>query len=305
MFFTSLILAMAGGAALATQGPTNATLARHIGNLEATTFNFTVGASILAIMTLIAGSGDLSHVTEVNWWQLLGGPYGVCVVLSVTFSVPILGTALTSATGLFGQVLMGMIIDSYGLFLSPKLDISTMRVAGCAIVLTGIILVYLGNRQKGNLRDRRATAVALLASFLAGGCAAAQSPTNASLAQHVGNFEASFCSFLGGLVFIATITLIVRHRHFNIYKPKEIKPWMLVGGLYGGFAVFANTVATPYLGVALLVAAIMLGQLSWAMVIDALGLIRAKKQPANPFRVCGILIILLGVAFITIDKVIL
>lgn len=304
MFFASLVLAVAGGMGLAAQGPTNGTLSRHIGNLAATTLNFTVGTLILVLMTVFAGSGDLCGAADAQWWQFLGGPYGVCLVLCVTYTVAILGMALTSSSILFGQIFMGLVIDSFGLFQTEKTDISLLRILGCAIVLAGVILVYLGNRKTDTIRDKKAMAVSVIVCFFAGCAGAAQAPTNASLALHVGNIEASLFSFLGGLFFIALITLGVRIRrgHFTFYRLSDIKPWMFTGGFYGSFAVFVNTIATPYLGVALLVTAMMLGQLSGGMIIDTLGLLRAKKQSANAFRVCGVLVILIGVIVITVAK---
>ena len=57
-----LALAIVSGLCMAFQSPTNATLSRHVGNLQATCVSFGGGAICLLILMLIIGTGDISLV---------------------------------------------------------------------------------------------------------------------------------------------------------------------------------------------------------------------------------------------------
>lgn len=302
---------------MAMQSPTNTTLSGYTGNLEATTISFAGGTIILFIATLIAGNGSFSGLADVSFWELLGGAYGVYTVLMITYAVPVLGVALSLTILMLGQVLMGMIIDYFGLLYTTPLPFNFLRTFGCIVFALGVIVFYVGKKKGENSASKRKVSgkslfiAALL--FLSGIGSALQSPTNVSLASHVGQFEAAFISFASGALLIFAVTLIVRKGRFSIINtpPEEagtgiagsgIKFWMLLGGAYGSFVIFTNVITTPHLGVALLMAGLMLGQLTGGMLADTFGLLRTARIKVNSWRMAGLIIILAGVLMITLAK---
>lgn len=317
MVIISIITVVIAGFLMAMQSPTNTTLSRYAGNLEATTISFTGGAVILLVATLIAGSGSFAGLADVSFWELLGGAYGVYTVLMITYSVPVLGVALSITILMLGQVLMGMVIDYFGLLYTTPLPFDLLRTAGCIVFTIGVIIFYIGKKKSETLASKnKASAKTLFIAallFVSGIGSALQSPTNVSLASHVGQFEAAFVSFASGAVLIFIVTLIIRKGRFSkINTPPEeagtgiggtgIKFWMLLGGAYGSFVIFTNVVTTPYLGVTLLMVGLMLGQLTGGMLADTLGLLRTEKIKINPWRIAGLVIILAGVLMITLAK---
>lgn len=298
-----LLLAAAAGLCMAFQSPTNATLSRHIGNLQATTVSFGGGTLCLAVLVLAVGSGDLHQITEASWWQLLGGIYGVTIVLSVTYAIPRLGAALTSTILMLGQIIMGGMIDTFGLMQMEAVPMARGRVMGCLIVLAGIIFVYVGKRkQEEAKRLSRRTVLVIVCTFAAGVAGAMQSPTNTALALYVGKIEASLVSFGTGFVFILLITLIFTKGHLLANRQQGIKWWMTIGGTYGATVVFINIVSIPYLGAAVLMIATMLGQLCGGMLVDSFGLLRTAKIKMNAWRYAGMILIATGVIFVAAAK---
>ena len=300
-----LLLAIISGLCMAFQSPTNATLSRHVGNLQATCVSFGGGAICLFILMLAIGTGDLSLIGDASWWQFLGGVYGVCIVLAITFAIPRLGAALSSTILMLGQISMGAVIDTLGLLQMDKMPLAACRVLGCLMVLVGIIFVYIGKKKqetgKGKAVNKQ-NIIVIICTFLAGIAGAVQTPTNTALSMHVGRIEASFMSFFTGFLFILIITLIVTKGHI-IPKVKEApKWWMTLGGLYGAAIVFINIVAVPHLGAAVLLIATMLGQLTGGMLVDSFGLLRTSKIKANSWRWAGIAVIALGVIIVAITK---
>ena len=291
-----LMLAIVSGFCMAFQSPTNATLSRHIGNLQATTVSFGGGLICLTVLMFIIGSGDLTQVVNAEWWQLMGGVYGVCIVLAITYSIPRLGAALTSTIIMLGQITMGIILDTFGLLKLEAMPLAAGRIIGCIVVLAGIILVYQGKRKNEKSRTlNKGDIVVAVCTFVSGLIGALQAPTNTALAIHIGKLEASFMSFATGFIFILVIALIASKGHLLKGRQKGVEWWMTIGGTYGAAVVFINIVATPHLGVAALLITTMLGQLSAGTLVDSYGLMRAYKIRMNGWRYTGLAVIAVGV----------
>lgn len=298
-----LILAMISGLCMAVQSPVNATLSRYAGNMQATCISFGGGALCLGILMLLIGEGNLAAVTEASWWQLLGGTYGIYIVLMITFAIPRLGAALTSTILTLGQLITGTVLDTFGLLNLPKVELVPARILGCLIVLVGIILVYIGKRKQETGRKAGSSNAAVILFLCLGGVAGAvQAPTNTALASHVGTIEASFVSFTVGFLCILTITCIATKGHLMQNKKPGAEFWMLTGGIFGAAVVFINLSAIPHLGSTMLQIATMLGQLSGGMLIDSFGLLGTNKIKANSWRWAGMLIIAMGVIVVTLSK---
>ena len=298
-----ILLAIVSGLCMAFQSPTNATLSRHIGNLQATLVSFGGGTICLAVLMILVGSGNLSNLSDASWWQLMGGAYGVCIVLAITYAIPRLGAALTSTILMLGQIATGAVLDTFGLMQLDKVPLAPGRVMGCIIVLAGIILVYIGKRkQESGKTYGKGTAAVILFLAFAGVTGAMQSPTNTALASHIGNIEASFMSFFTGTIFILIIALIASKGHLFKDRKPGIEWWMLIGGTYGAAVVFINIVSIPHLGSAFLLIATMLGQLTGGMLVDSFGLLRTNKIKANSWRWIGMAVIAVGVVIVALTK---
>jgi transporter family-2 protein len=110
----------------------------RIGTLEALTFSTCVQLVLsLAILVVArAGVGGLGGAFRTPAWMWLGGVMGATVVFTITFAQPRIGATATIGILIAGQLVMGAVIDRYGLFGVDRIDISMPRAVG--IVLLGI-----------------------------------------------------------------------------------------------------------------------------------------------------------------------
>jgi transporter family-2 protein len=110
----------------------------RIGVVEALTFSTAVqlALSLLILVVVRAGFGGLGGVTRAPAWMWLGGVMGLTVVGTITFAQPRIGATATIGILIAGQLVMGAVIDRFGLFGVDRIDISAPRAAG--IVLLGI-----------------------------------------------------------------------------------------------------------------------------------------------------------------------
>jgi transporter family-2 protein len=135
-------LAIAAGLAGSIQVALMSRLGERIGVLGALAFSTAVTA-VLALVILVAARGSLgafSRAVHQPWWMLLGGVMGLIIVLAVTYAGPRIGVAATVGILIAGQLVMGAVIDRFGLFGVDQIDISWPRVLGIALLAIGAAL---------------------------------------------------------------------------------------------------------------------------------------------------------------------
>lgn len=299
-----MVLAVSAGVFMALQAPTNAALGGRVGLLQATSMSFLGGVVLLALAVAFVGSGDLTLIAHAQPWQLLGGVYGMVCVFSLAYATPALGAALALTAYMLGQLVGGLVIDSCGFFFVEAAPFSPARAAGCALVAAGVVLVgvaRMGGGEGGSiLRGVRQAAGALALAFVGGVASAMQAPTNASLGTLIGPIETSLVSFSVGLALILTITLVKSRG--KIVPLRGVAPWQCLGGAYGALVTTFMVISTPALGVSLLLAAMMFGQLVCAMVLDGAGLLGLVRTRMSAKRVAGVLLVACGIALVLAAK---
>jgi transporter family-2 protein len=141
--------------------------------------------------------------------------------------------------------------------------------------------------------------VALLLSAVAGMLVALQPPINSKLGSSVGTFAAATISFMVGTVVLLAVTVIGGGSHLGALK--DVPWWYFAGGLIGAVFVASALVTVRTLGAGGVVAATIAGQLTASVVIDNFGLLGLAKQPIQPARVAGIVLLAAGVFLIVRD----
>jgi transporter family-2 protein len=137
--FLSLVAGVAGSVQVAVSGA----FGRRIGVLEATAFGSLGAALIICSIVLVARQsfgGVVSGLHEPPWlW--LNAVMGAIVVLSITFAAPRIGTFATIGLLIAGQLAMGVLIDSFGLFGLDRIPLNTARLVGLLLLAAGAVLV--------------------------------------------------------------------------------------------------------------------------------------------------------------------
>jgi len=110
----------------------------RIGVIEALTF--ATGVQLLLSLTILVvartGFGGLAGAFRTPAWMWLGGVMGLIVVATITFAQPRIGATATIGILIAGQLVMGAVIDRFGLFGVDQIAITLPRAIG--IVLLGI-----------------------------------------------------------------------------------------------------------------------------------------------------------------------
>jgi len=135
----ALVAGLAGSIQVAVMGR----FGERIGTFEALAANLIFSAIIATAVLLVlrhslAGFGE---ALRSPWWYWVGGGgMGVVVVLSITVVTPRIGAAATIGLLIAGQLAMGVVIDTYGLFGVEKVALSWPRILGVLLLATGALL---------------------------------------------------------------------------------------------------------------------------------------------------------------------
>jgi transporter family-2 protein len=138
----------------------------------------------------------------------------------------------------------------------------------------------------------------ILLVLFAGAMVALQAPTNAMLARAGGSAVlAALISFAVGTAALLAVWLISGNRSGDAAFAKL--PWYAwVGGVYGAIYVGIAAYAAPKIGVASLITIVIAGQIATAMWLDHIGALGLPRDPANPVKVAGALLVLVGVILV-------
>lgn len=136
-----------------------------------------------------------------------------------------------------------------------------------------------------------------IALMLAAGCLVAlQSPVNAALSRTVGVLESSFVSFVVGAVVLGLSVLLWGQGHLT--RLGAVPPWQWIGGALGAFMVLANIICVQRIGALPTIAAMILGNLMMAALVDHYGWFGLTVAPFSWRKLLGLALILGGMGLV-------
>lgn len=142
----SILIAIAIGAAFASQPGINAVSASALGSwIPATALSVAI-TFLIAVMLMFAtgATPDAESFSAMPWWVVMGGVVGFLVVGGGVFLAPILGVTVLFVCLIAGQLIGSVAIDYFGAFGLEARAISPTRALGVFLAFVGVILVRLG-----------------------------------------------------------------------------------------------------------------------------------------------------------------
>ena len=136
-----ICVAFLGGVAVALQAQFVGTMGRLIGTLESIFVTYVGGAILIAVCLLVTRSESLLRLPTVPAYLFTAGALGLVVIGSIGFTVPRLGIASVLTLVVASQLLVGLLIEHYGLFGAVARPVEATRFIGIALILGGTWLV--------------------------------------------------------------------------------------------------------------------------------------------------------------------
>jgi bacterial/archaeal transporter family-2 protein len=135
-----ILVGLAGGVAVGLQSPMASMLTQRLGIFESV-FIVHVGGAIIALIPLLFyGGGKLSQWRSVPWYTLGAGVFGLVVIAAISYMIPRVGVAASIITVIAGQLLVGTILDQFGILGASVRPLDASRLIGMSVVLVGVWL---------------------------------------------------------------------------------------------------------------------------------------------------------------------
>ncbi len=138
-----------------------------------------------------------------------------------------------------------------------------------------------------------------LMAVIAGAMLAVQAGLNSEMGRAVKSpVYGALISFVAGGLALFAYCLVTRVPLGNVRRAFELPWYYWLGGVLGGFYVFAIIILAPRLGVALTIGLTVAGQMIFSLIIDHYGLMGIPAHSINWMRVLGVSLIIGGVVLL-------
>lgn len=137
------VLSILGGILIGFQGVFNTRLSDKVGLWETTAVVHGVGLIFSLFIIAIFAKGNINRIGEVNKMYLLGGVFGVMIVFCVMKGISSLGPSFSVCLLIISQLIVGTLIDTFGLFGNPQIKFDLTKLAGIFIMVFGLIVFKL------------------------------------------------------------------------------------------------------------------------------------------------------------------
>lgn len=137
-----VLVGLAGGVAIGFQGPLTSLMSQRVGTIESV-FIVHLGGAIAALLPLLlfTHGGNLSSWRTVPWYGLLAGVLGLPILGAISYTIPRLGVATTIILVVAGQLVIGAILDNFGLLGAAVRPLAFTRIIGMGVVFAGVWLM--------------------------------------------------------------------------------------------------------------------------------------------------------------------
>ncbi|MBB3228092.1 transporter family-2 protein [Luteibacter sp. Sphag1AF] len=144
-----LLVAFAAGSAISAQAAVNSQLAGGLGGntVVAALISFVIGTLVLAAVAFGKGgiSDAVAHIPQQPLWRFGGGFLGAAAIFSTVLLAPRIGLANMLALVIAGQLVTSITIDQFGLLGMAVRHVSSLRIAGAAVLVVGVLLMLFGD----------------------------------------------------------------------------------------------------------------------------------------------------------------
>lgn len=142
IFVTIMVI---GGSSVGMQSIVNANLTKRTGPYITGAL---CGMTVMLTFTLLATctkNGNLSAITSVPKWQLLGGLFGAISLFCFILCTPRVGSYGAAVCSALRQMGVTVIVDHFGWFGMTVNKIDSWRIVGLILILCGVICVFKRN----------------------------------------------------------------------------------------------------------------------------------------------------------------
>ncbi|MBI9045123.1 MAG: DMT family transporter [Anaerolineaceae bacterium] len=136
-----ILVGIIGGVAVGLQTPFSSFIGQRVGaNASSFIIHFS-GAILSALFLFVNGGEKISNWRALPWYVVFVGIFGVILFQTINVTMPRLGTAMSIALIIIGQLTIGILIDHFGLLGATSRPIDLTKVLGVVALFIGGYLI--------------------------------------------------------------------------------------------------------------------------------------------------------------------
>jgi transporter family-2 protein len=136
-----ILIGLLGGAAVGLQSPIAGAMGQRVGGIAGSLIIHVSGAIFSGLYLLLRGGEKIREWTTLPWYMLCGGIFGLILYLTINVTLPRLGSTMMIMLIIVGELLVGVIVDQFGLLGVVTRQIDLSRVIGIAVLAIGAYLI--------------------------------------------------------------------------------------------------------------------------------------------------------------------
>lgn len=196
-------------------------------------------------------------------WLYLGGAIGVFTTIANNISFGQISMTSIIALGLFGQLMISVVVDTFGLFKMEKRSFKKSNLVILIFALLGILMMLDNSVWQGK--------VAVFMSIAAGVSVVMNRTVNAQLAQHIGDLPSSLVNHLVGLpITIIILFFVYQMRWVPLNYSLSLNPLIYLGGALGVITVVLSNITVYKIPAFKLTVLVFVSQLFTGICVDLL-----------------------------------
>jgi transporter family-2 protein len=136
-----ILIGLLGGVAVGLQSPMAGAIGQRVGGVASSFIIHLSGAIFSGLFLFLRGGEKIKDWHTLPWYMLCAGIFGLVLYLTINVTLPRLGSTMMIVLIIVGQLVMGVIIDHFGLLgvVTRHLDVS--RAVGIAVLAVGAYLI--------------------------------------------------------------------------------------------------------------------------------------------------------------------
>ncbi|WP_254778821.1 MULTISPECIES: DMT family transporter [unclassified Bacillus (in: firmicutes)] len=138
-----MIFSIIAGAFISLHGVFNSRMSEELSPWHTISIVHLVGFIVAIIIYMFVRDGRVKGFGEVPFLYVLGGTFGVVIVLGEMTAIRLLGMSFAIVILLISQLLFAFIVDSNGLFGMSRLKVTFQHVIGMVMMIAGVVIFKL------------------------------------------------------------------------------------------------------------------------------------------------------------------
>ena len=136
-----ILIGLLGGAAVGLQVPIAGAMGQRVGGIASSFIIHLSGAIFSGLFLFLRGGEKIRDWHTLPWYMLVAGIFGLVLYLTINVTLPRLGSTMMVALIIVGQLVVGVIVDHFGLLGVVTRHVDLPRALGVAVLVLGAYLI--------------------------------------------------------------------------------------------------------------------------------------------------------------------